>query len=72
MPHRIELRQSLERIREVGYEKWYAEMTGHFSCPACGTINSAYDAACWKCGATPSCNYVKLHGEEIDAWQRNG
>jgi len=65
LPHRIELWKSQERIKEVGYEKWYAEMTEHYSCPQCGTLNSAYDLACRKCGTTPSCNYVSLHKEEI-------
>ncbi|MDF9408722.1 MAG: hypothetical protein A4E52_01841 [Pelotomaculum sp. PtaB.Bin013] len=65
MPHRNELWKSHERIKEVGYEKWYAEQVEHYSCPACGTINSAYDMACRKCGATPSCNFVKLHKDEI-------
>lgn len=65
LPHRIELWKSQERIKEVGYEKWYAEMTEHYSCPQCGTLNSAYDMACRKCGTTPSCNYVSLHKEEI-------
>ncbi len=64
-PHRIELWRSQERIKEVGYEKWYAEMIEHYSCPACGTINSAYDIACRKCGASPSSAYVRLHKDEI-------
>ncbi|MHB8157866.1 MAG: DUF3795 domain-containing protein [Desulfocucumaceae bacterium] len=65
MPHRIELWKSQERIKEVGYEKWYAEMIENYSCPQCGTINSAYDLACRKCGTAPSCGYVSLHKEEI-------
>lgn len=65
MPHRIELWKSQARIREVGFEKWYAEMIGHFSCPTCHTLNSAYDIACRKCGTTPSCAYVRLHKDEI-------
>jgi hypothetical protein len=65
LPHRIELWKSLERIKEVGYEKWYSEMLKHFSCPLCGTINSAYDMACRKCGVTPSCKYVELNQDEI-------
>src|SRR4030067_3206841 len=43
MPHRIELWKSQERIKDVGYEKWYTEMIEHFSCPTCHTLNSAYD-----------------------------
>ncbi len=65
MPHRIELWASQERIGEVGYEKWYAEMIEHYSCPRCRTLNSAYDLICRKCGSTPSCTYVSLHKEEI-------
>ncbi len=64
-PHRIELWESQERIKEVGYEQWYKEMAGHYSCAACGAINSAYDIACRKCGAEPSCAYVGQHKEEI-------
>jgi predicted RNA-binding Zn-ribbon protein involved in translation (DUF1610 family) len=65
MPHRIELWSSLERIRSVGFETWYAEMLDHFSCPQCGAINSAYDFKCRKCGAAPGCKYVALHGKEV-------
>jgi hypothetical protein len=64
-PHRIELWKSQERIKEVGYEKWYLEMIEHYSCHECGTLNSAYDMACRKCGTTPSCNYVNLHRDKI-------
>ncbi len=65
MPHRIELWKSQARIKEVGYEKWYAEMTEHYSCPKCRTLNSAYDLKCRKCGSDPSCEYVRQHKAEI-------
>jgi hypothetical protein len=65
MPHRIELWESHERIREVGWEQWFTEMVERYSCPKCGTINSAYDIACRGCGAVPSCEYVSLHKETI-------
>jgi hypothetical protein len=65
LPHRIELWQSQERIKEVGCEQWYVEMVEHYACPECGTINSAYDMACRKCGVSPSCVYVGLHQKEI-------
>ncbi|UCG79084.1 MAG: DUF3795 domain-containing protein [Nitrospirota bacterium] len=64
-PHRIELWKNQERIKEAGYEQWYTEMIEHYSCSACGTINSAYDISCRRCGASPSCEYVKLHKEAI-------
>ena len=65
MPHRIELWKYHERIKEVGYEKWYMEMLEHYSCPKCHTLNSAYDIACRKCGTTPSCTFVSLHKDKI-------
>jgi hypothetical protein len=65
LPHRIELWKNQERIREVGVEKWFEEMLDHYSCPHCQTLNSTYDLTCRKCGADPSCAYVKLHKEEI-------
>lgn len=67
-PHRMELWKNLERIKEAGYEKWYLEMMEHYSCPECSTLNSAYDTACWKCGATPGYAYVSLHKDEINNW----
>jgi predicted RNA-binding Zn-ribbon protein involved in translation (DUF1610 family) len=65
MPHRIELWESQQRIREAGAEQWYAEMIEKYSCPNCGTINSTYDFKCRKCGASPSCAYVGEHKDEI-------
>jgi hypothetical protein len=65
MPHRLELWESQRRICEVGYEMWYLEMIEHYSCQECNTVNSAYDAACRACGATPGSPFVKLHGDEI-------
>lgn len=65
LPHRLELWQSQARIKEVGWEQWYKEMVEHFSCSGCGTVNSAYDRGCRKCGGTPSCEYVKVNNEGI-------
>ena len=65
LPHRIELWESQRRIKEVGYEKWFEEMIGHYSCHHCNTINSAYDITCQNCGADPGCAYVGLYRKEI-------
>ena len=65
MPNRIELWQSQQRIKDVGYEQWFGEMMQHYACPECGTLNSAPDIACRKCGHDPSCEYVRLHRDEI-------
>jgi hypothetical protein len=68
MPHRLELWDSLVRIRKVGYEKWFQEMNAHYSCPQCNTLNSAYDIACRKCGASPGNDYVVRHNQEVMAF----
>lgn len=65
LPHRVELWKAQGRIMETGSENWYSEMLGHYGCPQCGTINSAYDMECRKCGNTPSCRYVEENREEI-------
>lgn len=70
-PHRIELWKSQERIKEVGYEKWVAEMIEHYSCSKCRTINSAYDLKCRRCGEAPSCGYVSRHQKEIEEFLAN-
>ena len=64
-PHRLELWEAQERIKEVGYAQWFDEMLDHYACPRCQTINSAYDSQCRACGAKPSCAYVERHGKEL-------
>ncbi|MFH0895002.1 MAG: DUF3795 domain-containing protein [Bacteroidota bacterium] len=66
MPHRIELWKSQERIKDAGWEQWAKEMNDHFSCPACGIINSAYHLSCHKCGNTPGNQYTVLHKNEVE------
>lgn len=64
-PHRLELGESLERIGEVGWAAWLSEAREIYSCPKCGTVNSAYDPVCRACGETPPCPYVGRHQQEI-------
>jgi len=64
-PHRLDLWQSHQRIKDVGYEQWAREMSEHYSCPECRTLNSAYDMVCRKCGNDPSCTYVGMNKEAI-------
>ena len=64
-PHRIELWENQKRISDVGYARWFEEMIEHYACPDCGTLNSAYDIKCRKCGNEPSCTYVAQHREDI-------
>lgn len=70
-PHRIELWDDLDRIMAVGPEQWLQEVRGHYSCPTCRTVNSAYDLKCRKCGEAPSCGYVGRHGQAIERFLSN-
>jgi hypothetical protein len=67
-PHRIELWEAQARIREAGYEQWFAEMMERYACPECGTLNSAYHLACRVCGAEPPNAYVAEHKAEVLAY----
>jgi hypothetical protein len=72
MPHRIELWDDQQRIRDVGVNQWFMEKRDYYACPDCQTINSAYDIACRSCGVTPGCAYISAHQEAIlDFMQRN-
>jgi len=64
--HRIELWANLERIRSIGYRQWLKEIRNHYTCPRCGTINTAYDLQCRNCGEDPSCDYVAEHRQSIE------
>ena len=66
MPHRIELWESLDKIKSIGYEKWLKEVRKDYTCQQCHVINSTYDLKCRKCGEEPSCSYVAKHKHEIE------
>ncbi len=70
-PHRRELWNDLGRIREKGAAAWIREKLEEYACPVCGTVNSAYDLACRKCGASPSCDFVRKHREAIEGYFSN-
>lgn len=65
MPHRAELWQSLERIKQIGWGKWQQEMADRHSCRKCSTVNSAYDLTCRNCGAHPASDFVEAHQDAI-------
>ncbi|MBN2005770.1 MAG: DUF3795 domain-containing protein [Anaerolineae bacterium] len=67
-PHRCELWEAQARIQEAGYEQWFAEMSEHYACPSCGTLNSAYDRVCRRCGASPSSAYNERHSAAIEEY----
>lgn len=67
-PHRIELYESLDYVKEKGFPAWREKMIKNYSCEKCGNINSIYDFACRKCGNDPSNPYVGRNREEIQAY----
>lgn len=64
-PHRLELWLDQQQIRELGVEAWRERARQNYSCPDCGTLNSAYDLKCRHCGRTPSCPFVERHSESL-------
>ena len=64
-PHRIELFANQDRIQEAGFQTWFQEMIVRYSCPECGTLNSAYHLTCPTCRTAPSCSFVNDHKAEI-------
>lgn len=71
MPHRIELWDNLEHIKNIGYIQWLQKILESYSCPRCQTINSTYDLKCRKCGQEPSCDYVRRHKRAIEQYLAN-
>ena len=66
MPHRVEILESQNRLKETGMDQWLIEMKQNYSCPQCKTINTAYDELCRKCGFSPACKFVSRHMELIN------
>jgi hypothetical protein len=64
-PHCAELFANQDRIQEAGFETWFQEMIVRYSCPECGTLNSAYHLTCPTCRTTPSCAFVTDHKAEL-------
>jgi len=69
-PHRLELWENLDRIAAAGWETWFNETLERFSCPSCGTLNSAYHLVCRSCGKRPGSAFAAAHHGKIAAHQR--
>jgi len=70
-PHRIDLWDDLDFIRQKGWEQWIARVREKFSCPECGAINSAYDLSCRICVSKPGSAYVSKHEKAVEAAAKN-
>ncbi len=70
MAHRAELFQSLDRIREVGWERWYTEIVARHSCTKCNTLNGWYSLTCPGCGNTPASQFVADNYEKLSTFKK--
>lgn len=70
MPHRVELFQSLDRIKEIGWETWYIESVERHSCTKCNHLSGWYDFACTKCGNSPSSRFVADNFDTLIKYRR--
>lgn len=66
-PHRLELFESLDYVKENGYECWYQKMKTNYSCERCGIVNPVYDFKCRKCGNIPPNPFVERNKLKIIA-----
>lgn len=55
----------------MGYEQWFEEMTGRYSCGRCGTFKSTYHLICRACGSQLSNAYVAAQRAETVAHLQN-
>ena len=65
MPHRVEVFDWLRQVRVHGVDPWACERRADFTCPVCGTVNSAYNLRCRCCGSSPSCRFVERHAAAL-------
>jgi ribosomal protein L40E len=65
LPHRLDLWEDLEQAKHMKDAEWVAKVQQKYTCSRCGTINSAYDLSCRKCGQIPSCDFVERHMEAL-------
>lgn len=65
LPHRLDLWEDLEQARLLEPLEWVGKVQEKYTCSQCGTINSAYDLSCRKCGQVPSCDFVERHMEAL-------
>ena len=70
MPHRVELFQSLNRIKKVGWENWYVEMIERHSCTKCNHLSGWYDFTCTQCGNSPSSHFVADNFDTLIKFKR--
>ncbi|MDF1527049.1 MAG: DUF3795 domain-containing protein [bacterium] len=66
MPHRANLFEDGERIREAGFGKWFLEIRDKYTCPQFHVVSAAYNLACRKCGNDPGSSFADRHRDAIE------
>lgn len=64
-PHRCELMDDCEAIQQDGWQGWASNKLVDYGCPSCGTLNSAYDLTCRRCGHDPASPFVARNREKL-------
>ena len=65
-PHRADLFENGQRIRDAGFGRWFLEVRDKYTCPQCQVVNSAYDLACRKCGSEPGSSFADRHRDAVE------
>jgi len=65
LPHRRDIPQDMAAIVQEGAATWITHIPQRYTCPACSTLNGAYDLACRQCGNTPGSPFAADHGEAL-------
>ena len=67
-PHRAEIPADMAQILEAGPATWALGIPERYACPACGTVNAAYDLACRRCGHVPGSPFAAEHEAPVRAF----
>lgn len=68
MPHRAELFESLDYLKNNSVDKWEEKMIEDFSCIKCGKINSPYFINCKECDNFPGNKFIERNLEKIKSY----
>ncbi len=70
-PHRNDIFRDLEQINRIGVTEWLRQARTHYTCSACGTVNSPYDLKCRECAKAPASEFCKQNKREIKGFLKN-
>lgn len=65
MPHRAELFESLDFLKNHTITEWEEKMITDYTCKECGVINSPYSINCKNCNTIPASPFTGRNMEKI-------